>query len=68
MGSMTLKTHNSPQAVPERGRQAGYFAGLFGPENGNDPHRGKFVLCSSVGDFKISRKLLSEIGAELGLP
>jgi hypothetical protein len=29
---------------------------------------GKFVLCSSVGDFKISRKLLSEIGAELDLP
>src|SRR4029077_17583116 len=29
---------------------------------------GRFVLCSSIGDLKISRKLLSEIGAKLGLP
>jgi CRP-like cAMP-binding protein len=29
---------------------------------------GRFVLCSSIGDLKISRKLLSEIGVKLGLP
>jgi hypothetical protein len=28
----------------------------------------KFVLCSSVGDLKISRKLLGEIAVTLGLP
>ena len=28
----------------------------------------KFVLCSSLGDLKISRKLLREVGAALGLP
>jgi hypothetical protein len=29
---------------------------------------GNFVLCSSVGDLKISRKLLGEIAVTLGLP
>jgi hypothetical protein len=28
----------------------------------------KFVLCSSIGDLKISRKLLGEIAVKLGLP